>query len=203
MPIPTLLPIGCGSRTTSILRRRSYGSQSRRGLIRSLEIPTIKERNLPKEPERMGNRSSRLALLASLILLAVAPAYAEDQLDNKSLDELKALVQKLEKRVDQLESERNHPPPKQQQMPSPRRVARPQRTAPPAQQPAAQTAAGQAQQQAAQTAAEQAQQAAAGEVKAALAPPGKPGGSFRIPGTDTVVRIYGFAKLNAISDLTS
>jgi hypothetical protein len=33
MPIPALLPIGCGSRITSILRRKSYGSQSRRGLV--------------------------------------------------------------------------------------------------------------------------------------------------------------------------
>jgi hypothetical protein len=33
MPIPAPLPIGCGSRITSILRRKSYGSQSRRGLI--------------------------------------------------------------------------------------------------------------------------------------------------------------------------
>src|SRR3954454_5722055 len=32
MPIPAPLPIGCGSRITSILRRKSYGSQSRRGL---------------------------------------------------------------------------------------------------------------------------------------------------------------------------
>src|SRR4051812_21055787 len=32
MPIPAPLPIGCGSRITSILKRRSYGSQSRRGL---------------------------------------------------------------------------------------------------------------------------------------------------------------------------
>src|SRR3954447_8905132 len=34
MPIPAPLPIGCGSRITSILRRKSYGSQSRRGLNR-------------------------------------------------------------------------------------------------------------------------------------------------------------------------
>src|SRR3954452_23997674 len=32
MPIPVPLPIGSGSRITSILRRKSYGSQSRRGL---------------------------------------------------------------------------------------------------------------------------------------------------------------------------
>src|SRR4051794_14186055 len=32
MPIPAPLPIGCGSRITSILRRKSYGFQSRRGL---------------------------------------------------------------------------------------------------------------------------------------------------------------------------
>src|SRR3954454_5207555 len=32
MPIPAPLPIGCGSRITSILRRKSYGSQSERGL---------------------------------------------------------------------------------------------------------------------------------------------------------------------------
>src|SRR3954471_22308207 len=34
MPIPAPSPIACGSRITSILRRRSYGSQSRRGLNR-------------------------------------------------------------------------------------------------------------------------------------------------------------------------
>src|SRR5690348_7221043 len=33
MPIPAPSLIGSGSRITSILRRRSYGSQSRRGLV--------------------------------------------------------------------------------------------------------------------------------------------------------------------------
>src|SRR3954451_3201445 len=35
MPIPTPSPTACGSRITSILRRRSYGSQSGRGLVRT------------------------------------------------------------------------------------------------------------------------------------------------------------------------
>src|SRR3954467_2194536 len=38
MPIPAPLPIGCGSRITSILRRKSYGSQSRRGLVVRLVV---------------------------------------------------------------------------------------------------------------------------------------------------------------------
>lgn len=50
----------------------------------------------------------------------------------------------------------------------------------------------------------QAKATAAAAVTAALAPPpNKPPGTFRIPGTETSVRIYGFAKLNAIADLTT
>src|SRR3954471_172031 len=42
MPIPASSPTACGSRITSILRRRSYGSQSRRGLGDQHPLPWTK-----------------------------------------------------------------------------------------------------------------------------------------------------------------
>src|SRR4051794_11486030 len=46
MPIPAPLPIGCGSRITSILRRKSYGSRSRRGLGFSVVGEQVRYRRL-------------------------------------------------------------------------------------------------------------------------------------------------------------
>jgi len=141
-----------------------------------------------------------------LALSVIIPAHAQAP-DEPSYNELKALVLKLEKRVDQLEAAQKHAPSTQQ------RAAPVAAGAASAQVQAAQQAAAKAQQAAdqAQKAAAQAEQEAlqakdnaAAEVKAAFAPPpGKPGGSFKIPGTETVVRLYGFAKLNIIGDLTS
>jgi hypothetical protein len=142
-------------------------------------------------------------------LLVTAPAKAQ------SIEELKAMVLKLQERVDQLEAAQKTKQPKAAPVPAP--VTARRQPVPPGPSvlkiQAAEQAAEQAQQSAAEArqAADQAQQQAAqakdnaaAEVKAALAPPpGKPGGSFRIPGTETVVRLYGFVKLNAMTDFTT
>ncbi len=153
----------------------------------------------------MADRLKCLALSTALGLSIVAPANAQ------SVDELKAMVLKLQQRVEQLEANQQVAP--QKARPAPARPAPVAQGPSPAQLKAAQQAAEQAQKSAAeaQQAAAQAQQnaaqakdTAAAEVKAAYAPPpGKPGGSFRIPGTETVMRIYGFMKLNGSTDFTA
>jgi len=151
----------------------------------------------------------RTALLASTVLagigpLAAAPASAQ------SLEEMKAQIQALQRRIDQLEVQQKRAAHAQRQAPA---VARAAPAASAAQVQAAQRAAEQAQQAAAQAQqsvvqakqeAAQAKETAAAEVKAAYAPPpGKPAGTFRIPGTEVAVRIYGFAKANGTWDLTT
>jgi hypothetical protein len=130
----------------------------------------------------------------------------------QSVDELKAMVLKLRQRVEQLEANQQVVPQKVRprngvaptplaQGPSPAQLKAAQQAAEQAQKSAAeaQQAAAQARQNAAQ-----AKDTAAAEVKAAYAPPpGKPGGSFRILGTETVMRVYGFMKLNGSDDLTT
>jgi hypothetical protein len=153
----------------------------------------------------MADRLKCLALSTALGLLVVAPAGAQ------SVDELKAMVLKLQQRVEQLEANQQAAP--QKPRPAPARPTPVAQGLAPAQLKVAQQAAEQAQKSAAeaQQAAAQAQQdaaqakdTAAAEVKAAFAPPpGKPGGSFRIPGTETVMRAYGFMKLNGSDDLTT
>jgi hypothetical protein len=154
----------------------------------------------------MTGRLSCLTLLVVLGSLMTVPARAQ------SIEELKAMVLKLQARVDQLEAGQKTEPPKAKPAPVVHRQPAP--PAPSALQiQAAEQAAAQARQSAelAQQAAIQAQQeaaqakdTAAAEVKAVLAAPtGKPGGSFRIPGTETVMRIYGFMKLNGSTDLTT
>jgi Porin subfamily len=153
----------------------------------------------------MADRLRSLALSTAIGLGTVAPAKAQ------SVDELKAMVLKLQQRVEQLEANQQAAP--QKARPAPARPAPVAQGPSPAQLKAAQQAAEQAQKSAAeaQQAAAQAQQnaaqakdTAAAEVKAASAPPpGKPGGSFRIPGTETVMRAYGFMKLNGSDDLTT
>ncbi len=153
----------------------------------------------------MANRLKCLALSTALGLPIVAPAGAQ------SVDELKAMVLKLQQRVEQLEANQRVVP--QKARPAPTQPAPIAQGPSPAQLKGAQQAAEQAQKSAAeaQQAAAQAQQNAAqakdtatAEVKAAFAPPpGKPGGSFRIPGTETVIRAYGFMKLNGSDDLTT
>jgi len=170
-------------------------------------------------------RLKYLALSTALALSMAAPARAQ------SLDEMKAIILQLQKRVEQLEAAQRHgqgehPAPSAHAAATPRAATAAARAAAQRAAPATRaTAQTEAQMQAAQQAAEQAQEAAAqaqasaaqaqqqaaqaketaaAEVKAAFAPPpGRPGGSFRIPGTETVVRIYGFAKVNGISDLTT
>jgi hypothetical protein len=134
----------------------------------------------------MADRLKLLALSTALGLFIAAPARAQ------SIDELKAMVLKLQQRVEQLEANQRVEPEKAR--PAPARPAPVAQGPSPAQLKAAQQAAEQAQKSAAeaQQAAAQAQQeaaqakdSAAAEVKAAYAPPpGKPGGSFRIPGTE-------------------
>jgi hypothetical protein len=147
-------------------------------------------------------------LIVSVILglLTAVPARAQ------SIEELKAMVLKLQARVDQLEAGQKHEQPKttrsapirrEASVPAPSvlKLQAAEQAAEQAKQSAAEArqAAEQAQQQAAQ-----AKDTAAAEVKAAYAPPpGKPGGSFRIPGTETVVRLYGFVKLNAMTDFNT
>jgi hypothetical protein len=153
----------------------------------------------------MAHRLKCLALSTAMGLFMVAPVRAQ------SVDELKAMVLKLQQRVEQLEANQRVAPQKVQ--PAPARSAPVAQGPSPAQLKAAQQAAEQAQKSAAeaQQAATQAQQdaaqakdTAAAEVKAAYAPPpGKPGGSFRIPGTETVMRVYGFMKLNGSTDFTT
>ncbi len=131
----------------------------------------------------MADRLKCLALSTALGLSVVAPAGAQ------SVDELKAMVLKLQQRVEQLEANQRVAP--QNARPAPARRAAVAQGPSPAQLKAAQQAAEQAQKSAAeaqQAAAEaqqnaaQAKDTAAAELKAASAPPpGKPGGSFRIP----------------------
>ncbi len=159
---------------------------------------------------RLGNLV-RTALLASTVLagidtLSVAPARAQ------SLEEMKAQIQALQRRIEQLEVQQKRVAHAQRQAPPPA-VARAAPAASAAQVQAAQRAAEQAQQAAAQAQrsvvqakqeATQAKETAAAEVKAAYAPPpGRPAGTFRIPGTEVSVRLYGFAKANAIWDATT
>jgi hypothetical protein len=144
----------------------------------------------------MMHRLQYLFVSAAIGLSTATPGSAQ------TLDEMKAEIQALQKRVEQLERERK-PPPVQHPAPVARAPSRaPVKTAqqPPAPQPAAPPPEAQAQQNAVDLKA-----AVAAEVKATYAPPpGKPGGlTVRIPGTDTTVRLYGFVKLNAISDLTT
>ena len=123
----------------------------------------------------------------------------------QSLDDLKKQLVQMQKRIEQLETAQ-------------RRSQQAEASARPTRSQAAQVQAAQKAAEDAQAAAAQAQQAvvqakqeavtaketAASEVKAAYAPPpGKPAGSFRIPGTDTTVRLYGFAKANMTGDLTT
>lgn len=167
----------------------------------------------------MLNYLKRFALVTTLSLSLAAPAGAQS-VDEMSFKELKALMLKMQKRIDQLEAAQRRPPAPARRARIAERPASAAQGAAAGQTRAAQQAAAQAQQSAieAREAAAQAQQAqaraqqdarlsketAAAEVKAAFAPPpGQPGGSFRIPGSNTTVRIYGFAKLNVISDLTT
>ncbi len=159
-------------------------------------------------------RPRHLVLFTALALATIAPARAQ------SLEELKAMVlqqqqmvQKLQKQVEQLQAAQQHATAAERRPPAAeRQPAAAQRT------PSAQTLAAQQAAEKAQAAAADAQQAAAqaqqdaqrakdtaiAEVKTAFAPPaGKPGGSFRVPGTDLVIRIYGFVKMNGITDLTT
>jgi hypothetical protein len=153
----------------------------------------------------------RATLLVSTVLagigpLSAAPAWAQ------SLEEMKAQIQALQRRIEQLETQQKRAAHAQRQAPAPA-VARATPAASAAQVAAAQRAAAQAQQAAAQAQrsvvqakqeAAQAKETAAAEVKAAYAPPpGKPAGTFRIPGTEVAVRLYGFAKVNGIWDLTT
>ena len=136
-----------------------------------------------------------LAFSTVLGLSTIAPGKAQ------TLDEMKAQIQALQQRVEQLEAAQKAPPPR---LPAP--VARAPSPAPvrTAQQPTPQPAAPPAAPEA-QPAPIDLKAAVAAEVKAAYAPPpGKPGGlTVRIPGTDSTVRVYGFVKLNAIGDLTT
>jgi Porin subfamily len=177
---------------------------------RKANSPTCRQEG----PGRMTIRLTSLAFLAALAVTPTKTASAQ------SLDELKAMVLqqqqmvlKLQKQVEQLQAA-------QQRAPTAERRAPPViAQAPAAPRPssnstqAAQLAADTARQSAAEAkqAAAQAQQeatrakdTAASEFKAQFAaPPGKPPGSFRVPGTEIVVRIYGFVKFNGITDLTT
>ena len=102
----------------------------------------------------------------------------------QSVDELKAMVLKLQQRVEQLEANQRVMPQPEKARPAPARPTSVAQGPSPAQLKAAQQAAEQAQKSAAE-----AQQ--------------KPGGSFRIHGTETVMRAYGFMKLNGSEDLTT
>jgi hypothetical protein len=124
----------------------------------------------------------------------------------QSLDDLKKQLMQMQRRIDQLEaaqrrSQAAEAPAGRAPRSQTAQVRAAQKAAEDAQAAAvqAQQAAAAAQQQAAQ-----AKEQAAAEVKAAYAPPpGKPAGSFRIPGTDTTVRLYGFAKANLFGDATT
>jgi hypothetical protein len=152
----------------------------------------------------------RTALLASTVLagigpLAAAPASAQ------SLEEMKAQIQALRRRIEQLEVEQKRAAHTRQRQAPAAVSAAPAASA--AQVQAARRAAEQARQAAAQAQqsvvqakqeAALAKETAAAEVKAAYAPPpGKPAGTFRIPGTEVAVRIYGRVKANGIWDLTT
>ena len=124
-----------------------------------------------------------------------------------------AVTLKLQKQVDQLQSAQQRAPTAARPVPSVAASAavapRPPSTSIQAAQLAADTArksAAEAKEAAAQAQQEarQAKDTAAAEFKAQYAAPaGKPPGSFRVPGTEIVVRIYGFVKFNGITDLTT
>ena len=143
----------------------------------------------------------------SLLLATIAPGTAQ------SLDEMRAQLKAMQKRIDQLELEQkraaqpapvahvpSRAPVKTAQHPAASQPANP----PPATPSVASTVAAPTEAQAQQDAIDL-KAAVAAEIKATYTPPpGKPGGlTVKIPGTDSTVRLYGFVKLNAISDLTT
>ena len=137
----------------------------------------------------------------SCLVVPTVPARAQ------SLDEMKRMLQSMQRRIDQLEAAQRA---ERLRAAAPPRGGRAATAASSAQVQAAQRAAEEAQRSAQQAQqavtqarqeAAQAKQVAADEVKAAYAPAaGKPSGSFKIRGTTTTVRLHGFAKANAFWD---
>jgi hypothetical protein len=115
----------------------------------------------------------------------------------QSLEEMRNQLQILQRRIDQLEAEQRRQPRRPAPRPQPAAEAQAAARAEAAAK-AAQTAAeaAQARAQAAEVRATQAeaQQAEAGNWRGSFPD------SFRIPGTETSVRLYGFAKLNMLGD---
>ena len=138
-----------------------------------------------------------LALATVFGLAHAAPVKAQ------TLEDLKAQIQKMQRQIEQLEAQQKRqartPPAR---APSNAQVQQAQRAADQAKAAAAQVQ--QAQQNAQLDVQSIKEQAAAAALAQFNPPPGKPGGlTFRIPKADTTIRIYGFAKLNGTTDLTT
>ncbi len=150
----------------------------------------------------MTSRLKFLGIVSALFLSTFRTAGAQ------SLDEMKAQLKAMQARIEQLEAAQKTAPRERTATEARGSGASTAQARDSAHQAAiqAQAAAARAEQaaQQARQEASQAKESAAAEVKAAYAaPPGKPGLSFKIPGTETVVRPYGFVKLNGSTDLTT
>lgn len=155
----------------------------------------------------MRLRLRSLIMATTALGLAAAP-----QVKAQTLEELKAQLQTMQHRIDQLESQqrrtsgqvarqaRRAPGPRGTETGDALRAAEDARESAAQARQAAQDA-----QQRAQQEAEKIKQDAVSETLAQFnPPPGKPGGlTFRIPRVDTTVRLYGFVKVNANADLTA
>jgi hypothetical protein len=159
-------------------------------------------------------------LLAGALSLAALPGAARAQSNDAAMiAELRRQLEEMRRRVEQLEARAGaQPPARAAAVPAPQRQAT---RAPTRQPPAAeaQAAAAEARAAAAEARAAQAALAAAPSPFApnvpGLQPPAigsqtatgdalrsdLPGVAFRVPGTDTQVRLYGFAKLTGYADL--
>jgi hypothetical protein len=157
-------------------------------------------------------------VLAGLAGMAGAPALAQSS-DAATIAELRRQLEAMQRRLDQLEA-RSAPPARSARpaAPAPAPVAR-RAPAPPAEAAEARAAAAEARAAAAEATAarqglEQAERARSGPI-AGLAPPTPmgddfatgdalrsdlPGIAFRVPGSQTEVRLYGFAKVTAWQD---
>jgi hypothetical protein len=139
-------------------------------------------------------QAGRMAMLAGFGLIAAGfPAAAQSSPEAATIAELRRQIEAMQRRLDQLEA-RGAPPAR---APAPARAAAPARAPAAPQAPATGTPAIPA----AEAAAIREQAAAAGRAAALDALRSDlPGIAFRVPGSSTQVRLYGWAKITAWRD---
>jgi nucleoid-associated protein YgaU len=165
----------------------------------------------------------RAALLASIAGLVAVPALAQSG-DAATIAELRRQLDEMRRRLEQLEA-RQAPATQAQAAQPARREARAARAAPPvaaapaaeAQAAAAEARAAAAEARLARTELAEAERARTAPIQGLEAPEAMgrdfvteealrsdlPGIAFRVPGTDTQVRLYGFAKVTTWSDFNA